>query len=195
MPDHHLDWATPFSVSRILDQRWPMRYVPLEALERGTAVHRICEAIDTGSLVETPSEALEGYIASWKAFTNQTAPSWEWVERNFDCRDLGFHGIADRVGYVGPQGTMTVCDIKTGKPQGQRRTPTRTSVQTALYALGLFPRSYKAIQRMAVFLAPTRTYQVAIYDNPQDFLVAHQLLKEIHYGTDTGSTPLAATGR
>jgi hypothetical protein len=74
-----------------------MGYVPPEALERGSQVHSIIEAIDTGSLAPTPPPHLQGYVDAWKKFTYALAPSWDKVEYAFDNPELGFHGIVDRV--------------------------------------------------------------------------------------------------
>ena len=80
MPFHHYKWTTPWSVGALLEQKWPMGYVPPEALERGSQVHSIIEAIDTGSLAPTPPPHLQGYVDAWKKFTYALAPSWDKIE-------------------------------------------------------------------------------------------------------------------
>lgn len=181
MPFHHYAWATKWSVGRLLEPRFPMPNIPPSALERGSLVHSITEAIDTGGLVPGVPPELEGYVQAWKKFTYAMAPSWgvngdSGVEYAFDNSEYGFHGIIDRLGSCGAQGLKTILDIKTGRVPGPDNGPSRVSVQLALYALGVYPRSATAIQRIAVACAKDGTYKVTRFTSPDDFIVAKELI-------------------
>jgi hypothetical protein len=180
VPFSNYQWTTPWSVGALLEQKWPMGYVPPEALERGSQVHSIIEAIDTGSLAPTPPPHLQGYVDAWKKFTYALSPSWDKVEYAFDNPELGFHGIVDRVGTAGAQGLRTIADAKTGKVPSPLNGPTRISVQLALYALGVYPNSATEIVRIAVECSKDGRYRVVRFESPDDFIVAQQLLETMH---------------
>jgi hypothetical protein len=178
MSRHHREWATAWSVGRILQQKWPLPEALAkhpDLMKPGRDLHEWTCLHDTGSLFPEPDPEIAGFATAWKRFSYAFSPSWSIREGAFevlasDTIPLGFHGIVDACGSV--RGKLTVCDLKTGNPTEAH------PIQLALYTMGLFPKTAHAgtIQRLNVYVTKDGTYRAVLRDDPRDFILAHELL-------------------
>ena len=164
-------WPSAWSVSRILDLGYPMKWVDESALERGIAVHAWTEAVDRGEPFRI-AEALSGFADSYKKACYSLSPSWDegGIEQRFDTGT--YHGYIDRVGSIG-KGRRCVLDIKTGA--GSSSSP-RTPIQLAAYAAAVSTHP-EDLLRVELRLSPDGAYRVVTLTKLEDFIVWKSLLE------------------
>lgn len=180
-------WRSPWSVTRILNAKWPMSpHIPSEALERGTRVHEWTQQYEEGYAPNVEDTSIAGYCDAYKRFCYAFAPSWEHTEHPVDDGRL-VHGIIDRVGYLAKQTQRVVADIKTGSPtmlEGR----TRDALQLAGYAHLLNPREPEALTRVGIYIRKTGAWKCVVYSDPTDHLHWNALVREVtgdHYDNTT----------
>ena len=175
---HHREWATAWSVGRLLRQKWPLPSILQQRpdlMKPGRDLHEWTYLHDSGELCPKPNETIVGWANAYKEFGYTFTPSWSHREHVFeilknDTIPLGFHGIVDAAGSV--RGRLTVADLKTGQPSDQH------PVQLAFYALGLFPNTATSVQRMNIYLSKDGSFRVVLRDDPRDFILAYDLLRQ-----------------
>jgi|TARA_R110000824_G_scaffold66800_1_gene173110 hypothetical protein len=166
-------WKTDWSVTRVLQLKWPMpKFIPPEALERGSRVHEISEAIDGGREVE-PEEDILGWVSAYQSFIKDFSPRYELVEHIVERPALNCHGVIDRVGAgLNPNGSRFVLDIKTGaKKQAD-------AVQLAAYAMLYDPDYYEQLERYGLYIRRDGSYKLVPYTHDYDYVTWLELLKE-----------------
>ena len=187
-------WETDWSVTRVLQLKWPMpKFIPPEALERGSRVHEISEAIDAGREVE-PEEDILGWVSAYQSFIKDFSPCYELVEHIVERPALNCHGVIDRVGRgilpadvrsiagaFDPDaryavtvngGGRFVLDIKTGAKKKA------DAVQLAAYAMLYDPDHYEQLDRYGLYIRRDGSYKLVPYTNDYDYVTWLQLLKE-----------------
>jgi hypothetical protein len=167
-------WTTAWSVTRVLATRYgDAFFVPSAALKRGLAIHEWTQSYDEGGVVH-PSPEIKGWCDAYTTFFHQMSPSWTHIEHPVEHGDLGYHGFIDRVGYLG-QG-IVVADIKTGSP---RKTD---ALQLAAYTLAMYPRTYRAVPRVGIYITKDGTWKTITYSDMGDFVLWNQILEEALHG-------------
>jgi hypothetical protein len=163
-------WTSAWSVSRILDLGYPMKWVDESALERGLEVHAWTEAHDRGEPYRI-AEAFSGFADAYKQACYSLSPSWDegGIEHRFDTDT--YHGYIDRVGSI--KGRRCVLDIKTGA--GSSSSP-RTPIQLAAYAAAVSSHP-EDLLRVELRLSPEGGYRVVTHTNANDFIVWRSLLE------------------
>lgn len=125
--------------------------IPIEILDsaaqRGTAVHKMLEFYDKGTLDEsTVSDDLVGYLIQWKKFLNEmNVQIFENEKRLFSSKYF-YAGTLDRVAEM--NGKETILDIKTGVPWMSH------PVQLSAYDLAYNEDRRRKMDRMCVYLKP-----------------------------------------
>lgn len=99
------------------------QYTLDNAADRGTRVHKCCEALDKYGSCEA-SEDISHYVKAYIAFTREHRPAWEKIEWAAHHPQGLYAGTIDRLGTV--DGKRTLLDIKTS-----------SAVQKALYGAQL----------------------------------------------------------
>lgn len=94
---------------------------------KGTALHRLCERLDSGEKVEIPTVA-KADVAAYQRATK--AVRWTHIERITVHDELEVAGTPDRIG-IGPDGVARVYDIKTGSIEYGMG---KIAMQLAMYA-------------------------------------------------------------
>ena len=176
-------WETDWSVTRVLQLKWPMpKFIPPEALERGSRVPEISEALDGGREVE-PEEDILGWVSAYQKFIKDFSPRYELVEHIVERKALNCHGVIDRVGAgFGNPGKLFqnikkmrrpfVLDIKTGAKKKA------DAVQLAAYAMLYSPDDYDQLDRYGLYIRRDGSYKLIPYTNDYDYVNWLQLLKE-----------------
>lgn len=80
------------------------------AADRGSRVHKLCEALDKYGEIECP-EDVSGYVMAYLKFLKTTPTYWQEIEKPHFHPDHIYAGTPDRVGYV--DGERCIVDIKT----------------------------------------------------------------------------------
>lgn len=80
------------------------------AAERGTKVHKLCEALDKYGECEAP-EDVSGYVMAYLKFLKEHRPEWREIETAHYHHDKLYAGTIDRCGTL--DGRRVVLDIKT----------------------------------------------------------------------------------
>ena len=185
-PTHTYRWdgrRVP-SVTQLLEHLHSFAGVPLaillEAQQRGTYVHQMCELYDRGELDEQQNAHVAGglyvgYLDAWKRFIDDFAPNWEAIEERGYSRAHGFAGTKDRRGGFERRhtGSRWVCDIKTGR-QAHRV----WGLQTAAYRQIDIERdaSHARDRRATVQLGVDGRYRFIEWNDPADWPTFHALL-------------------
>jgi ATP-dependent exoDNAse (exonuclease V) beta subunit len=86
------------------------QYTLDQAAERGTSVHKLCEALDKYGTIECP-EHLTGYLQGYLQFLKEHKPEWEYIEKPICHPDKLYAGTLDRYGTM--DGKTVLVDIKT----------------------------------------------------------------------------------
>ena len=164
-------WNSAWSVSRVLDLGYPMKWVEESALERGIEVHAWTEAHDRGEPFRI-AEAFGGYADAYKQACYSLSPSGEegGSEHRFDTET--YHGFIDRVGSI--KGRRCVLDIKTGA--GSSSSP-RTPIQLAAYAAAVSAHP-EDLLRVELRLSPEGEYRVVTHTKIDDFRIWRALLDQ-----------------
>jgi hypothetical protein len=132
-----------------------------EAMERGRAVHMICELFDKGELDpdKVPGN-LRGYLDAWIKFRIEANVSHiEWCAETVYAHLYGYAGRIDRLASFRNKPLEYVLDIKSGQPAPWHR------IQTAGYEQ---LRGPKNPIRYCVYLRPNGTFKLVEHDNYQD---------------------------
>lgn len=133
-----------------------------ESRDRGTYVHAVTAAWDTGNLVMEQVYALGleytlPYLEAWKKFRAETGFEPTEIELIVGHPTLMYAGTLDR-SHRGCL-TKTICDIKTGSPAPWH------AIQTAAYA-GCLSGIW---QRCGVYLAGTGAYKLEWHEGFDDW--------------------------
>lgn len=80
------------------------------AAERGTKVHKLCEALDKYGECEAP-EDVSGYVMAYLKFLKEHKPEWKQIEAAHFHPDKIYAGTIDRYGTL--DGKRVILDIKT----------------------------------------------------------------------------------
>lgn len=142
------------------------------AAERGSKVHKLCEALDKYGSVECP-EDVSAYVMAYLKFIKEKAPHWEEIEKPHFHPDRLYAGTLDRVGYV--DGLRCILDIKTS-----------ASIQKPLYTaqLNLYRKMLPvAVDKLFILhLHKDATYKLVELpisdDLPDACITLHQALKK-----------------
>jgi hypothetical protein len=173
-------WQTQWSVTRVLNASGlygDLRFVPAEALRRGTIIHEATAQWDQGMGPARLAPDYNGWYEAYKRWCREMSPDFTHIEHAFDrvTPDGGFHGIVDRVihplGGTHADHDRVVLDIKTGPPKAS------DPIQTAAYTIGLFPQSWKRCKRACLYIRQDGTYRLRAYTDPHDFLTWRSLLE------------------
>jgi hypothetical protein len=163
-------WNTTWSVTQVLRTKWPMpKYIPREALERGTRVHEVTEEIDRGGTVD-PGDDILGWVAAYQAFLRDVQPTYKQIEKIIERPALDVHGIIDRVGLI--DGRLCVLDIKTGPKK------TADAIQLAAYAMLYDQQCYDQLNRYGLYIRKDGSYKLVQYTKMHDYVTWLQLLKQ-----------------
>lgn len=86
------------------------QYTLDQAADRGTRVHKACEALDVYGKVEV-SEDIAPYLKSYLKFRQEHAVKWNMVERSIAHPKERYAGTIDRYGEL--DGAKALVDLKT----------------------------------------------------------------------------------
>lgn len=142
------------------------------AADRGSKVHKLCEALDKYGSVECP-EDVGPYVMAYLNFIKENGPEWLEIEQPHFHPDRLYAGTLDRVGYI--DGFYCIVDIKTS-----------ASIQKPLYTaqLNLYRKMLPvAVDKLYILhLKKDSTYKLVelpISDELTDACIAlHQALKK-----------------
>jgi hypothetical protein len=175
-------WKTDWSVTRVLQTRWPLPpFIPPEALERGSRVHAYTEELDRGAVI-TPDADVAGWVDAYKDFSAQLRPTWELREHVMEDLEANVHGILDCMGYLSGHEQPCVLDIKTGGDRASTSNPAH-AIQTAAYAWLYDRKDYLSYARYGLYLRRDGKWRLKLFDNPNDFRTWEQLLHDAQQGT------------
>jgi len=85
------------------------QYTLDNAADRGSRVHKLCEALDKYGSCEVP-EDLQGYIAAYVKFRKEHEVEWSRIEYASQHPNRKYAGTIDRMGTV--DGRNSILDIK-----------------------------------------------------------------------------------
>lgn len=148
------------------------QYTLDNAADRGTRVHRLCEALDKYGSVECP-EDISPYIMAYLKFMKAQPVYWQEIEKPHFHPDGLYAGTLDRVGYI--DGDRCIVDIKTS-----------STLQKTLYTaqLNLYRKMLpEAVDKLYILhLKKDATYKLVelpISDDLADACITlHQALKK-----------------
>jgi hypothetical protein len=80
------------------------------AANRGTTVHKLCEALDKYGQIECPAD-VAGYVQAYVTCLKEHRPTWELIEKPIYHPDKLYAGTLDRYGTL--DGKAALVDIKT----------------------------------------------------------------------------------
>lgn len=98
------------------------QYILENAADRGTRVHKACEALDEYGSVEADEDILP-YLQAYVLFRREHKVQWEKIEYSSYSPSRKYAGTIDRYGVV--DGVRCIVDLKTS-----------SSLQKALYGAG-----------------------------------------------------------
>lgn len=145
------------------------------AADRGTAVHKATEVLDTTGTAEISSEYAP-YLEAYAAFLREHSVEWELIEHPDYHPEYGYAGTIDRYGKV--DGIRTLLDIKTTytvyKPL--------CSASLNLYRMMLEARQ-KRVERLTILhLKKDGKYKLISFDFddsvPLSLITIHNALKK-----------------
>jgi hypothetical protein len=149
-----------------------------EARDRGTRVHRACEAWDRGEPATLPDEE-QGYLKSyteWLALVGDV--KWTIIETPGYSEKYDIAGTADRIGFLA--GQPVVLDLKSGGPASWH------GLQLAFYDLIFSDQKTPPLMRRRIVLylqQSGNTAQSVTYTDFADYQTVMRLLnarKETH---------------
>lgn len=82
-----------------------------DAKDRGTRVHKACEALDKEGTVDADSD-IAGYVKAYVKFVREHKPKWELIEKPMMHPSREYAGTLDRYGTI-DNCRFCVLDIKT----------------------------------------------------------------------------------
>lgn len=86
------------------------QYTLDRAADRGTAVHRICQALDLYGKADVPDDLLS-YVQAYVQFRKDHDVKWDSVEKAMHHPEQRYAGTLDRIGMV--DGKRCIVDLKT----------------------------------------------------------------------------------
>lgn len=159
------------NVTSIVDSLLPFRGAPASLMEearfRGTRVHEITAAIDSGEdpRLSRKDKTFLPYLEAWLLFRSDCRFTPLAIEERVFHRKHRFAGTLDRIGYI--NGGLSVVDLKTGALYPEY------ALQTAAYkeAANDGRQGEKIQGRWAVQLTDKGTYVLTPYTDKADFSV------------------------
>lgn len=151
------------------------------AAERGTLVHKACEALDVYGRAEV-DEDVEGYVSAYAMFRREHAVKWRMVEKSLHHPVDRYAGTIDRYGTL--DGVETLLDIKTSYTVHKR---------LAVAQLNLYRRMLEAngVQpdRLVILHLQRDGYKLVDIDRRDDvpgaLLTLHRLMEPRRKGRKT----------
>lgn len=145
------------------------------AADRGTAVHKATELLDTTGRAEI-SDDYAPYLTAYAAFLREHDVEWELIEHPDYHPAHGYAGTIDRYGKV--DGISTLLDLKTTYTDYKPL----CSASLNLYRLMLESRQ-RCVERLAILhLKKDGTYKLITFDFddavPMALLTLHNVLKK-----------------
>lgn len=86
------------------------QYTLDRAAERGSEVHRICQALDLYGKADVPDDVLP-YVQAYVQFRKDHSVNWDAVEKAMHHPEQRYAGTLDRVGTI--DGKRCIVDLKT----------------------------------------------------------------------------------
>lgn len=151
------------------------------AAERGTMVHKACEALDVYGRAEV-DEAVAGYVNAYALFRRDHVVEWRMVEKSLHHPVDRYAGTIDRYGTL--DGVETLLDIKTSYTVHKR---------LAVAQLNLYRRMLEAngVQpdRLVILHLQRDGYKLVDIDRrddvPDALLTLHRLMEPRRKGRKT----------
>lgn len=151
------------------------------AAERGTLVHKACEALDVYGRAEV-DEAVAGYVNAYAMFRRDHVVEWRMVEKSLHHPADRYAGTIDRYGTL--DGVETLLDIKTSYTVHKR---------LAVAQLNLYRRMLEAngVQpdRLVILHLQRDGYKLVDIDRrddvPDALLTLHRLMEPRRKGRKT----------
>lgn len=144
-------------VAGVIDTEWFTE----EHTRRGKRVHIATAMHDEGRPVPGLEPELQGYLAAWCKFLDQTKAEIISIEDRVWSAAWGVAGTLDR--RLGINGWTTTGDIKTGGPAPWHK------LQTAGYGVCQGTRR----PRMCIYLKPDGTYKIETHHGASDYDAFH----------------------
>lgn len=162
------------SVTQILRPLSDFSGVPADTLaaasQFGTAVHKVCELHDLGTLdMGTVATALLPYLEAWKKFCADYNVEFEGIEELVYNPTMRYCGTLDRRALL--TGERYIIDIKSSAELYPSVGP-----QLAAYRAALPDNLGYRCMRMAVQLRPDASYKMQTYTNQNDMAVFASLI-------------------
>lgn len=133
----------------------------MEAAERGTAIHRLCNQLDVphdGAFWDPGPEypRFGGYCQAWNSFKRQSGFRASLIEVGVAHPTMLYAGRVDRVGYIDTD--LTLLDIKSGAKRAVH--DLQLAAYIAAFEAGLEDRKQKVKRAGCVYLRENGTYSV-----------------------------------
>lgn len=138
---------------------------PEYARERGTQVHKACEALHLGSLdVSRLAPEVAGRLEAWRLYLAESRVEIVECERPVLSKALGYVGRLDWI--VRDAKGLMILDVKSGQPDDA------TGIQLAAYARAYSEETGAVVaRRAAVHVREDGTYSLVPYTSPVDWAV------------------------
>lgn len=139
----------------------------------GTVVHRLLQDYDTGLDVDFYGDHYLGYLEQYREILSELQIGrFTHVEAKLYHEGLQYCGTVDRA-----INGVLVADIKTGTA-----VPAWAALQTAAYAMALYPKDYLSVKRMVFHINPKKLKKpkVKTYSDPADFKTWEALCSYYH---------------
>lgn len=150
-------------VAGLIDSQWFTE----EHMERGKRVHIATAMYDEGQDVPGLEPELQGYLAAWCKFCEESHCEFRSIEERVCSETWGVAGTIDRSMYFRGGGRHAVIgDIKTGGPAPWH------ALQTAGYGICRGTRQ----PRMCVYLKPDGAYKIETHNDSSDYDAFHAAL-------------------
>lgn len=144
------------------------------AAERGTKVHKACEALDLYGKVEV-SDDIAPYVNAYLKFRKEHKAEWEMIERSMHHPKDKYAGTIDRYGLV--DGEAVLIDLKTTYTVHKRL----AMAQLNLYRRMLLETAHPVQKQYILHLTKDGYKLVEIErrdDIPEALLVLHRLMEK-----------------
>lgn len=145
------------------------------AAERGTAIHKACEALDKFGSVDVQDDILP-YVQAYLTFRKEHKAEWDKIEYTTYHKELGYAGTLDRLGKL--DGKASILDIKTSYTIHNPM----ASAQLNLYRKMMEANGYKVEALYILHLKKDGTYKLKQFEFddtvPDALLTLHNTLKK-----------------